>query len=55
MKIFVDGTVIYIDCILYDPFPNIKGDKIMINPDEEDPQDSEDADNDGTGRPGTGE
>jgi hypothetical protein len=54
MKIFVDGTIVYIDCTLYDPFPNVKGEKIMINPDDdEDPQDSENSDNDGTGRPGT--
>ena len=45
--------IVYIDCKLYDPFPNVKGETNMTDPDdnEEDPQDSENSDNDGTGRP----
>lgn len=57
MLIYVDGTTIELpDNCLYDPFP-MKGQNVMNPEDEEpiDPQDCEEADNDGTGRPGTGE
>lgn len=52
MKIYVDGTIIFVDCSLYDPFPQ----RCKMKPEDEpqeDPQDNESSDNDDTGRPGT--
>ena len=56
MLIYVDGTTIQLpDNCLYDPFPT-KGENIMSSEDEDqiDPQDCEEADNDGTARPEAG-